>query len=98
MNKSDLVDALSDKLRISKKEAYAVVEAIFGLNGGIIATALHKGDNVSLGGFGAFELKKRASRTARNPKTGEPVLVPDKQIPVFRPCKALKDKLTRKSR
>ena len=98
MNKSDLIDALSDKLRISKKEANAIMEALFGVNGGIITTALNKGDNVSLSGFGSFELKKRASHTARNPKTGESVLVPDKHIPVFRPSKALREKLARRSR
>ncbi len=98
MNKSDIVDALSDKLKISRKESHAVVEAIFGRNGGIIATALNRGEQISLSGFGVFEIRKRAARTARNPKTGNSVLVPEKFIPVFRPSKALKEKLGRSGR
>jgi len=93
MNKSDVVEALSNKLKMKKKEANAVVEAIFGQNGGIITTALNRRDQVSLSGFGVFELKRRAARTARNPKTGKSVLVPEKFIPAFRPSKALKEKL-----
>jgi len=95
MNRSDLVDALSDKLKISKKEAHAVVEAIFGQNGGIIVRALQRGDQVSLSGFGVFEPKKRSARMARNPKTGRSVLVPEKLTPAFRPGKALKEQLKR---
>lgn len=98
MNKSDLVEALSEKLHMSKKEAHAVVEAIFGANGGIIPSVLDAGEQVSLSGFGVFELKKRPSRTARNPKTGDSVLVPEKRCPVFRPGKTLKDKLSHPSR
>ena len=98
MNKSDMIEALSDKLHISKKEAGAVVEAIFGQNGGIIAATLNSGENVSLSGFGVFEVKKRLARTARNPKTGQSVIVPERLVPIFRPAKALKDNLSRPSR
>jgi len=98
MNKSGLVEALSEKLRMSKKEAHAVVEAIFGTNGGIISSLLDAGEQISLSGFGVFELKKRPPRTARNPKTGKSVLVPEKRCPVFRPSKTLKSKLSHPSR
>lgn len=95
MNKSDIIDALSAKLRITKKEAAAAIEAVFGENGGIIPSALSKGDNVSLAGFGVFELKKRQSRSARNPKTGETILLPERFTPAFRPAKNLKTKLAK---
>lgn len=95
MNKSDLVEALALKLKITKKEAHASVEAIFGNNGGIIVNALKKGDSVLLSGFGNFEVKKRAGRKGRNPKTGQEVLIPPSAVPSFKPGKALKEKIKR---
>lgn len=95
MNKSDLVEALAAKLKITKKDANASVEAIFGHNGGIIVSALKKGDYVALSGFGTFEVRKRAGKKARNPKTGAVVMVPPSAAPVFKPGKAFKEKIKR---
>jgi len=52
---------------------------------------LKKGEEVSVAGFGIFAVKDRAARVARNPKTGEPVNVPAKRVPKFKPAKALKE-------
>ena len=56
-----------------------------------ITTALKEGDKVQLVGFGSFEVKSRAARTGRNPRTGEPMTYPACKVPVFKPGKALKD-------
>ena len=93
MNKGELVDALAQKIRLSKKDAHACVEAIFGQNGGIIATILRKGNSFHLAGFGTFEIKKRKARTARNPKTGKPVQIPSTKVPTFKPAKGLKERV-----
>jgi len=95
MTKSGLIEALAAKLKMTKKDSNAVIEAIFGHNGGIIVSALKKGDSVTLSGFGAFEVRKRAGRKARNPKTGQTLLISPSAVPAFRPAKALKEKIRR---
>ena len=87
MNKSELVAAMAEKSRLTKKDCEAVLDAFVGA----IADALKNGDKVQLVGFGAFEVKERAARTARNPKTNEPVAIPATRLPTFKPGKALKE-------
>ena len=53
--------------------------------------ALCAGDKVQLTGFGSFEVKERAERTGRNPKTNEPIVIPAGKMPVFKAGKVLKD-------
>ncbi|MCW8349435.1 HU family DNA-binding protein, partial [Vibrio sp. ZSDZ65] len=66
MNKSQLIDAISEKADINKKEAQAALEAITQS----IEEVLSQGEEVSLIGFGTFKVNERAARTGRNPKTG----------------------------
>ena len=61
----------------------------------VIAGALADGDKVQLVGFGAFEVKSRAERTGRNPKTKEEIKIPASKVPVFKPGKALKDTVSK---
>ena len=77
---------LQRKLRL-QKEAEKVVGAIFSS----IEEALAKGDKVQLVGFGTFEVRERAARTGRNPKTGEDITIAAAKVPAFKPGKALKD-------
>ena len=56
-----------------------------------IARSLKKGDKVSLVGFGTFEVRKRAARTGRNPKTGETIKIKASKVPAFKAGKGLKD-------
>ena len=76
MNKTDLIYAASERSGLSKK---------------VIAEALAQGDKVQLVGFGAFEVKDRAARVGRNPKTSQPIEIPASRMPVFKPGKPLKD-------
>ena len=81
MNKSDLIDALSERLEQSRKEAGETVDAVIDE----IKKAVAKGEKVAISGFGVFERSDRAPRTARNPRTGEEVKVAQTRVPRFRP-------------
>ncbi len=87
MTKADLVEEVSRVSDLTKKDAELIVETVFQN----IIRALHGGDKVELRGFGSFRLRRRESRKGRNPKTGDRVDVPPKQVPYFKPGKELKD-------
>ncbi|MFD5867269.1 HU family DNA-binding protein [Corynebacterium sp. NPDC060344] len=81
MNKSDLVVQLAEKLDVNHGDAAAAVEGTLDL----IVRAVAMGDSVTIMGFGTFESRERAPRTARNPHTGEAIEVPATRTPGFRP-------------
>ena len=87
MNKMELVSAVADKAGLSKKDAEKVINATVDA----ITAALKAGDKVQLVGFGAFEVKSRAARQGRNPRTKETITIPASKSPVFKAGKALKD-------
>ena len=87
MNKAELINAAADKAGLSKKDTAAAVDAAIKA----ITEALAAGDKVQLVGFGSFEVKKRAARVGRNPKTKEPIEIPASTVPVFKAGKVLKD-------
>lgn len=87
MNKAELVSHVATEANIGKAEAVAAVEAV--LSG--VIEALAKGEAVSLVGFGTFSVAERAARTARNPRTGEPIEVAASKSPKFKAGKSLKD-------
>ncbi|MCY4318425.1 MAG: HU family DNA-binding protein [Alphaproteobacteria bacterium] len=87
MNKSDLVRHVADETGLSRSAAEAAVNAM--LSG--IAGSLVRKDAVSLVGFGTFSTRSRPARTARNPRTGEPLSVPAATVAAFKPGKSLKD-------
>ncbi|MBQ9086271.1 MAG: HU family DNA-binding protein [Clostridia bacterium] len=87
MNKTQLIDVVSVKTGLKKKEAEAAVNATVEA----IAEALKAGDKVQLIGFGTFEVKERAAREGRNPKTGETIQIAASKHPAFTAGKALKD-------
>ena len=87
MNKAELINAVAASADCSKKDAEAVITAALDT----ITAALKEGDKVQLVGFGSFEVKKRAARIGRNPKTKESIEIPASVVPVFKAGKALKD-------
>ena len=87
MNKAELINAVAASADCSKKDAEAVITAALDT----ITVALKEGDKVQLVGFGSFEVKKRAARIGRNPKTKESIEIPASVVPVFKAGKALKD-------
>lgn len=87
MNKSHLVNYVALELRTSKLQAALLVETV--LSG--IKKGLQEDQNVTLTGFGTFELKPRKARTGRNPHTGEPISIAAGRRVGFRVGKALKE-------
>jgi DNA-binding protein HU-beta len=87
MNKQDLVRSAIERFEISRKDAVAIIDALFE----DIQSAVVMGEPVKIPGFGQFKVRDRAARMARNPATGEQVKVPAKRVFKFLPAKALKE-------
>ena len=85
MNKFDIIKELSEKKSLNEKDAHIVVSIIVEE----ITQSLQLGDRVEFRGFGVFYTKMRSQRLARNPKTGEKILVREKKTPYFRMSKKL---------
>lgn len=89
MNKSDMIETVQAVLE-NRKQAEAVVNSIL-FN---IETALAKGDSVALTGFGTFKVAERNARTARNPRTGEPIEIKARKVVKFTAGKKLKEAIS----
>lgn len=87
MNKTELIDAVAEAADLSKSSASRAVDAVLDN----ITATLSKGDQVTLVGFGTFDVRSRAARTGRNPQTGETIQIKASKSPGFKPGKALKD-------
>lgn len=81
MKKADLINTIAAEAEITKKAAESAINAFIAG----VTNALSKGDKVTLVGFGTFSVRRRASRKARNPRTGTPINVPSKKVPKFQP-------------
>ena len=87
MTKAEIVEQIAQMTGLTKTDTALVVE-------GMIETlkdALIDGATIEIRGFGTFKIKQRAARRARNPRTGEPVDIPAKFVPTFKPSRDLKD-------
>ena len=87
MTKTELINVVAEKTGFSKKDSDKAVAAVIDA----ISEALAGGDKVQLVGFGVFDVKSRAARTGRNPRTKEEIAIPASKTPQFKPGKALKD-------
>ncbi len=87
MTKADLVEDVAVAAELTKKDAERLVEIVFE---SVIET-LNQGEKIELRGFGSFRVRSRGSRRGRNPKTGDPVDIPAKHVPYFKPGKELKE-------
>ncbi|MGQ0799548.1 MAG: HU family DNA-binding protein [Pseudomarimonas sp.] len=87
MNKADFVGAVADAAELSKADAGRALDAVIE----VIKKALKKDDSVSLVGFGTFQVRKRAARQGRNPRTGQTIKIKASKVPSFKAGKALKD-------
>jgi integration host factor subunit beta len=90
MTKAELVEEVARAAELNKRDAEVIVETVFDS----IIGALHGCEKVELRGFGSFRTRERGPRRGRNPKTGEPVDVPAKRVPYFKPGKELKEFFT----
>ncbi|MGQ0482353.1 MAG: HU family DNA-binding protein [Pseudonocardia sp.] len=81
MNKAELITALAERLDGDRRVASTAVDGLLE----IVVGTVRAGESVSILGFGVFEQRQRAARTARNPRTGEPIEVAAAALPAFRP-------------
>ena len=87
MNKTELANFVAEDSGVTKKDAKTLVASVLsGIKDGLVEDG-----KVALVGFGTFSVVTRSARTARNPQTGEPIEVPEKQVPKFKPSKLLKE-------
>lgn len=87
MNKSELIELLAEKNKhLSKRQIEYIVNGVFNS----IKTALESQQKVEIRGFGSFKVRKKAQKEARNPKTGEKVVVEPKTVPYFKPSREIK--------
>lgn len=89
MNKSELIDAISDRSGLPKAQVVQSLDALTA----VVSDALKQGDQVALTGFGTFLSRRREAREGRNPKTGETIQIAAANVPAFKAGKALKDAL-----
>ncbi|MGV8930978.1 MAG: HU family DNA-binding protein [Luteimonas sp.] len=87
MNKNEIVDCMAETSGLTKADAARALDAFIGC----VTKALKAGDSVSLIGFGTFDVRDRAARTGRNPRTGEEIKIAAAKNPAFKAGKALKD-------
>lgn len=87
MNKQELIGAVAETAGLTRGDAVKAVEAVFDT----ISSALKKGDEVRLVGFGTFTVTRRKASTGRNPRTGEPMSIKESSQPKFKAGKTLKD-------
>ncbi len=87
MNKSEIVAVVADELDVTRRDAEKTVDKIFQL----ITQALEDGDKVVISGFGSFEVRERAQREGKDPRTGETIVIPAQKTPAFKAGKSLKE-------
>ena len=87
MNKQELIEKVVKETGATKALAGKVLESAMGN----IGKTLKKGDSITFVGFGTFKTSIRKARTARNPRTGEPIKIAKRRVPRFTAGKALKD-------
>ncbi len=89
MNRSELIDSLAARRKLTTKKSEAVVTTIFAA----MADALASGDRIEIRGFGSFVIREYSSYTGRNPKTGETIGVQPKKLPFFKVGKEIRERL-----
>ncbi|MBQ1685466.1 MAG: HU family DNA-binding protein [Clostridia bacterium] len=92
MNKAQLISALTNTAKLSRRDADVAVNSIFD----IIIDQLRQGEKVQIVGFGAFDVRERPARKGRNPMTGEAIEIEATRSVAFKPGKSLKDAMEQK--
>ncbi len=89
MTKKEIVKTISDEIGLTQLKTKEIVQKTFDA----IVAALIEEERIELRNFGVFEVKKRAARKARNPRTGAKVFVPEKYVVTFKPGKEMEEKV-----
>ena len=91
MNKAELITSMAEKSKLTKKDAELALKALIES----VEESLEKGEKVQLVGFGTFEIRERAAREGRNPRTKEVIQIQATTVPVFKAGKEFKDKVNK---
>lgn len=89
MNKSELVDAIAEETQLPKK----TIDTVLSSQIAVIQRTVAQGEDVALVGFGTFKRNLRQARTGRHPKTGEPMQIPQSQVPSFSAGKKFREEV-----
>lgn len=93
MNKTDLINAIAERLDVTKARASDIVDAFFCTETGVITSSLKSGDDVKIHGFGVFSVLRREARDGFNPKTGKKIKIDAINCPKFRSGSGLRGAL-----
>ena len=93
MNKSELIEALAEKINMPMREAGSITNTLIDT----MTEALANGDSIEIRGFGSFVVKEYTSYTGRNPKTGQRIKVSPKKLPFFKVGKELRESVNNQS-
>ncbi len=91
MNKSELIEALAEKMNMPIREAASITNTIIET----MSSTLANGEAIEIRGFGSFVVKEYSSYTGRNPKTGEKIKVSPKKLPFFKVGKELREQVNK---
>ena len=86
MTKADIVNQIQSKVGFSRQKTAEVVNDLFE----IMKETLEKGEPIKISGFGSFEVRQKQSRRGRNPRTGDPIIIPKRKVLSFKPSQLLK--------
>lgn len=89
MTKKEIVKTISDEIGLTQLKTKEIVQKTFDA----IIDALVEEERIELRNFGVFEVKRRAARKARNPRTGAKVFVPEKYVVTFKPGKEMEERV-----
>ncbi len=89
MTKQEIVDKVSNATGLTKVETETIMNGIMST----IIDSLASNEKVELRGFGTFGIKHRMPKKARNPGTGEPVFLPERFVPTFKPSKLMRSRV-----
>lgn len=89
MTKVDIVEKVSERIGVTKKESQDLVESVLNL----LKSTLESGENIKISGFGKFEVKQKKDRRGRNPQTGESITIDARRILSFKPSTVLRNAL-----
>ena len=89
LTKAQLADLLFDQIGLNKRESKEMVDAFFDL----VSQSLVEGDDVKLSGFGNFQIRTKAPRPGRNPRTGEPIPIKARRVVTFHASHKLKEQI-----
>lgn len=93
VTKADVIDIIAERTGVLRKDVELCFQALID----VVTETLEKNERIEIRGLGVFKTKKRRSRIARHPKTGEKVDVPERYVPAFKPSKLLKERVEKQS-